>query len=55
MPIGVTATGIKGNTYETLLRRKIKQMKPPAVGMAVAYVSVYGFNLVTRYPPREGS
>ena len=42
----VTTTGIKGNTYETLFRRQIKRVKPPAVGMAVAYVSVYGFNIV---------
>ena len=44
----VTTTGIKGNTYETLFRRQIKRVKPPAVGMAVAYVSVYGFNLVKK-------
>ena len=44
----VTTTGIKGNTYETLFRRQIKRVKPPAVGMAVAYVSVYGFNIVKK-------
>ena len=48
MPNGVTTTGIKGNTYETLFRRQIKRTKPPAVGMAVAYVSQSGFNLVNR-------
>lgn len=46
MTSGVTATGIKGRTYETLFRKQIKRVKPPAVGMAVAYVSVQGFNLV---------
>ena len=49
----VTTTGIKGNTYETLFRRQIKRVKPPAVGMAVAYVSVYGFNIVNNIL-REG-
>ena len=44
----VTATGIKGRTYKALFRRHIRQVKPPAVGMAVAYVSVYGFNLVKK-------
>ena len=48
MTSGVTTTGIKGNTYETLFRRQINRMKPPAVGMAVAYVSVYGFSLVKK-------
>ena len=45
---GVTTTGIKGHNYETLFRKQIKRTKPPAVGMAVAYVSVYGFNLVKK-------
>lgn len=58
MTSGVTATGIKGRTgkrktYETLFRKQIKRVKPPAVGMAVAYVSVYGFNLVKKIL-REG-
>lgn len=48
MTNGVTTTGLKGKTYETLFRRQIKRVKPPAVGMAVAYVSVYGFNLVKK-------
>ena len=48
MANGVTTTGIKGNTYEALFRRQIKRVKPPVVGMAVAYVSVYGFKLVKK-------
>ena len=50
MTNGVTTTGIKGKgrTYETLFRGQIKRVKPPVVGMAVAYVSVYGFNLVKK-------
>ena len=53
MTSGVTATGIKGRTYEALFRRQIKRVKPPAVGMAVAYVSLYGFNIVKKIL-REG-
>ena len=48
MPNGVATTGISGNTYKTLFRRHIMRAKPAAVGMAVAYVSVYGFNLVKK-------
>ena len=53
MTSGVTATGIKGRTYEALFRRQIKRVKPPAVGMAVAYVSLYGFDIVKKIL-REG-
>ena len=58
MTSGVTVTGIKRKTgkrktYETLFRKQIKRVKPPVVGMAVAYVSVYGFNLVKKIL-REG-
>lgn len=37
-----------GNTYKALFRKQIVRVKPPAVGMAVAYVSASGFSLVKK-------
>ena len=54
MTNGVATTGITGNTYKTLFRKHIKQAKPAAVGMAVAYVSVYGFELVKKILDESG-
>ena len=48
MMSSITTTGITGNTYKTLFRKQILRVKPPVVGMAVAYVSTSGFNLVKR-------
>ena len=44
----IVTTGIKGNTYKSLFRKQIMRVKPPAVGLAVAYVSVFGVNLVKK-------
>ncbi len=44
----IVTTGIKGNTYKSLFRKQIIRVKPPAVGLAVAYVSVFGVNLVKK-------
>ena len=44
----MVTTGIKGNTYGSLLRRQIMRVKPSVVGLAVAYMSVFGFNLVKK-------
>ena len=44
MTSAVATTGITGNTYKALFRRQILRVKPPVVGMAVAYVSMSGFN-----------
>jgi hypothetical protein len=46
MTSSVVTTGIKGNTYKALLRKRILHTKPSVVGLAVAYVSASGFNLV---------
>ena len=48
MTSAVVTTGMTGNTYKTLFRRQILRVKPPAVGMAVAYVSASGFSLVKK-------
>ena len=48
MKHAVVTTGISGNTFTSLFRSQINRMKPPVVGLAVAYVSVSGFNLVQR-------
>ena len=45
MKNAVVTTGITGNTYKALFRRQIFRVKPPVVGMAVAYVSASGFSL----------
>jgi HKD family nuclease len=39
-------TGLAGSTYRSLFRKHIRKVKPPVFGMAVAYVSASGFNLV---------
>jgi hypothetical protein len=39
-------TGLAGSNYKSLFRRHIKKVKPPVFGMAVAYVSASGFNVV---------
>ena len=44
----VATTGITGNTYKALFRKQILRVRPPVVGMAVAYVSASGFNLVKK-------
>ncbi len=44
----VVTTGMVGNSYKKLFRRQILRVKPPAVGMAVAYVSMSGFSLVKK-------
>ena len=44
----VTTTGIIGNTYKELFSKRILRVKPPVVGMAVAYVSTSGFSLVKK-------
>ena len=44
----VITTGITGNTYKALFRKQILHVKPPVFGMAVAYVSSSGFNLVKK-------
>ena len=48
MPSSVVTTGMAGNTYKALFRKQILRVKPPAVGMAVAYVSASGFSLVKK-------
>ena len=39
-------TGLAGRTYKSLFRKHITKVRPPVFGMAVAYVSASGFNLV---------
>ena len=48
MTNAVVTTGMTGNPYKTLFRKQILRVKPPAVGMAVAYVSASGFSLVKK-------
>ena len=48
MTSAVVTTGMTGNTYKALFRRQILRVKPPAVGIAVAYVSASGFSLVKK-------
>ncbi len=48
MTSAVVTTGMTGNTYKTLFRKQILRVKPPVVGMAVAYVSASGFSLVKK-------
>lgn len=48
MTSSVVTTGMTGNTYKALFRKQILRVKPPVVGMAVAYVSSSGFNLVKK-------
>ena len=48
MTSAVVTTGMTGNTYKVLFRKQILRVKPPAVGMAVAYVSASGFSLVKK-------
>lgn len=44
----VVTTGITGNTYKALFRKQILRVKPPAVGIAVAYVSASGFSITKK-------
>ncbi|WP_375762458.1 hypothetical protein ACE10W_37155 [Bradyrhizobium sp. B025] len=46
MSSSIVTTGITGNTYKALFRKQMLKAKPSVVGMAVAYVSASGFNLV---------
>ncbi len=46
MACAVETTGLTGNSYKALLRKQILRVRPPSVGMAVAYVSTQGFRLV---------
>ena len=48
MKSGIATTGITGNTYKALFRKQIMGVRPSAVGLAVAYVSVSGFSLVKK-------
>lgn len=48
MTSAITTTGMGGGTYKVLLRKHILRVKPPAFGMAVAYISASGFNLVKK-------
>ena len=48
MTSSIATTGMKGNTYKALLRKQLLRAKPSVVGMAVAYVSVSGFQLVKK-------
>ena len=48
MTSAVVTAGLNGTTYKTLFRKQIRRAKPAAVGMAVAYVSVSGFNLARK-------
>lgn len=48
MTSSVVTTGITGNTYKTLLRKQMMIVKPPVVGLAVAYVSTSGFSLIKK-------
>ena len=48
MVSALATTGMTGNTYKALFRKQILRVKPPAVGMAVAYVSASGFRLVKK-------
>ncbi|MCC7428680.1 MAG: phospholipase D family protein [Alphaproteobacteria bacterium] len=46
MTSSIAMTGLAGPTYKALFRKQIRKAKPPVFGMAVAYVSASGFNLV---------
>ena len=48
MTSALATTGLTGNTYKALFRKQILRVKPPVVGMAVAYVSASGFSLVKK-------
>ncbi len=48
MTSSVVTTGITGNTYKALLRKQMMLVKPPVVGLAVAYVSTSGFSLIKK-------
>jgi len=48
MTSALATTGLTGNTYKELFRKQILRVKPPVVGMAVAYVSTSGFSLVKK-------
>lgn len=48
MTSSVTMTGINGEIYKTLFRARIMELKPPVVGLAVAYVSASGFSLMKK-------
>ena len=48
MTNAVVTTGMTGNTFKALFRKQILRVKPPAVGLAVAYVSASGFSLVKK-------
>jgi len=54
MTRSVLTTGITGNTYKALFRKQLLQLKPPVFGMAVAYVSASGFNLVKNILEESG-
>lgn len=48
MTSAVVTTGMTGNTFKALFRKQILRVKPPAVGIAVAYASASGFSLVKK-------
>ena len=54
MTSAVITTGLTGNTYKALFRKQILRVKPPAVGMAVAYVSASGLSLVQKILDEAG-
>lgn len=48
MTSAVVTTGLNASTYRALFRKQILRVRPPVVGMAVAYVSASGFSLVQK-------
>jgi HKD family nuclease len=54
MPAGIQATHIRGKQFSSIIGRCVQQNETKALGIAVAYVSIYGFNYVKNIAEKNG-
>jgi hypothetical protein len=54
MSAKILATGLGGAQFKTALHNGFKEAKPEALGIAVAYVSVSGFQYVQKLINKYG-
>lgn len=54
MPARVQATNSNGHRFSSILSRGLEQDGTEALGIAVAYVSIYGFNYIDKIASKKG-
>ena len=54
MPARVQATNASGHRFSSILGRGLEQDRTKALGIAVAYVSIYGFNYIDKIVSQKG-